>query len=162
MRSICVAAACAFALAAATKAADPAPVAAPSTPPAAKVLRYAMKVAETGFDPAQISDLYSATMCANMFEALYEYEFLARPNRLRPSTAAAMPEVADDYKTFTVHVRPGIYFSDDPAFKGKKGELVAADYVYSIKRHFDPRLKSPRLSGFENTKIVGMAELREA
>jgi len=162
MRSICVAAACALALAAAAPAASPAPPAdqPASAPP--KVLRYAMKVAETGFDPAQISDLYSSTMCANMFDALYEYEFLARPIRLRANTAAAMPEVSDDYKTFTVHVRPGIYFADDPAFNGRKRELVAADYVYSIKRHFDPRLKSPRLSGFENTKLVGMTELRDA
>ena len=49
----------------------------------AKVLRYAMRIAETGFDPAQISDLYSSTLAANMFDALYEYEFLARPVRLR-------------------------------------------------------------------------------
>ena len=66
MRSICVAAACSLALAAAAMAADPAP----APPPPAKVLRYAMKVAETGFDPAQISDLYSSTMCANMFLSL--------------------------------------------------------------------------------------------
>jgi ABC-type transport system substrate-binding protein len=162
MRSICVAAACGLALAAAAMAADPTPPAAPPAAPPTKVLRFAMKVAETGFDPAQISDLYSATMCANMFDALYEYEFLARPIRLRPNTAAGMAEVSDDFKTFTIHVRPGIYFNDDPAFKGSRRELVAADYVYSIKRHFDPRLKSPRLSGLENTKIVGMAELREA
>ena len=36
--------------------------AAAAAPAPPKVLRYAMKVAETGFDPAQISDLYSATM----------------------------------------------------------------------------------------------------
>ena len=29
--------------------------------PAPKVLRYAFPIAETGFDPAQISDLYSRT-----------------------------------------------------------------------------------------------------
>ncbi|HTJ07738.1 MAG TPA: hypothetical protein VL624_20510, partial [Caldimonas sp.] len=59
-----------------------------------KVLRYALRVAETGFDPAQISDLYSSTMAANMFDALYEVAFLARPVRLRPNTAAAMPEAS--------------------------------------------------------------------
>ena len=41
-------------------------------------------------------------------------------------------------------IKPGIYFADDPAFKGKRRELVAADYVYSIKRHYDPRWKSPQ------------------
>ena len=46
---------------------------------AEKVLRYAFLVAETGFDPAQISDLYSATLVSNMFDAPYATEFLARP-----------------------------------------------------------------------------------
>ena len=132
-----------------------------------KVFRYAMRIAETGFDPAQISDLYSSTLAANMFDALYATEFLARPVRLKPNTATAMPEVSADFTTFTVQVRPGIYFVDDPAFKGPEGrqirrELTAADYVYSIKRHFDPRWKSPRLSGLENNKILGLAELRDA
>jgi len=127
-----------------------------------KVLRYALRVAETGFDPAQISDLYSSTMTANMFDALYEYAFLARPVRLRPNTATAMPEASDDFKTFTIHIKPGIYFSDDPAFEGKKRELTAADYVYSIKRIFDPRWKSPTYQSLANNRIVGLDELRQA
>ena len=127
-----------------------------------KVLRYAIRAAETGFDPPQISDLYSRTLVANMFDALYAYEFLARPVRLRPNTAQALPEASDDFKTFTIRLRPGIWFSDDPAFKGAKRELVAADYVYSIKRHFDPRWKSPTYQTLENNKILGLDELRQA
>jgi ABC-type transport system substrate-binding protein len=127
-----------------------------------KVLRYAIRAAETGFDPAQISDLYSSTMTANMFDALYEYEFLARPVRLRPNTAAALPEASADFKTFTIRVKPGIYFADDPAFNGRKRELVAEDYVYSIKRFFDPRLKSPNYQSLENNRIIGMDALRQA
>jgi hypothetical protein len=37
------------------------------------------RIAETGFDPAQISDLYSRIVTAHMFEALYKYDYLARP-----------------------------------------------------------------------------------
>ena len=127
-----------------------------------KVLRYAIRAAETGFDPPQISDLYSRTLVANMFDALYAYEFLARPVRLRPNTAQALPEASDDFKTFTIRLRPGIWFSDDPAFKGAKRELVAADYVYSIKRHFDPRWKSNSYATLANNRILGLEELREA
>jgi len=127
-----------------------------------KVLHYAMRVAETGFDPAQISDLYSANLCANMFDAPYAYEFLARPVRIRPNTAAALPEASADFKTFTVRLRPGIYFNDDAAFGGKKRELVAADYVYSIKRHFDPKWRSPRYSDLANNRMLGLEELRDA
>ena len=127
-----------------------------------KVLRYAMRVAETGFDPAQVTDLYSNTLVANMFDAPYRLEFLARPVRIRPNTAVALPEISNDFKTFTVRIKPGIYFADDLAFKGKKRELVAEDYVYAIKRHFDPRWKSGKLSGLQNNKMLGLDELREA
>jgi ABC-type transport system substrate-binding protein len=126
-----------------------------------KVLRYAFRIAETGFDPAQISDLYSRTIAASLFDAPYRVEFLARPVRIRPNTAVALPEVSPDYKTFTVRIRPGIYFADDPVFKGKKRELTAEDYVYSIKRHYDPRWKSPSLYSLENSRILGLSELRE-
>ncbi|MBL0728999.1 ABC transporter substrate-binding protein [Piscinibacter sp. HJYY11] len=127
---------------------------------APKVLRYSFRVAETGFDPAQISDLYSRTIAANIFDAPLQYEFLARPFRYRPNTVASMPEVSADFKTFTFRLKPGIYFADDPAFKGKKRELVAADYVYAWKRHADPRWKSPNFYLLDNAKIVGLTELR--
>ena len=127
-----------------------------------KVLRYALRAAETGFDPAQISDLYSSTMAANMFDALYAYELLARPVRLRPNTAAALPEASADFKTFVIRVKPGIYFVDDPAFGDKRRELVAEDYVYSIKRLVDPRWKSPSYQSVANNQILGLEALREA
>jgi ABC-type transport system substrate-binding protein len=78
-----------------------------------------------------------------------------------PQTAAALPEISADFTTFTFRIRPGIHFDDHPAFKGKKRELTAHDYVYSIKRHYDPRWKSPSVYVLENAKIVGMSELRE-
>jgi ABC-type transport system substrate-binding protein len=136
-------------------AATPAPAA------ALKTLRYAFPIAETNFDPAQVTDLYSNTVIAGIFDAPLEYEFLAKPVRIRPATAAQMPEISSDFKTFTVRIQPGIYFADDPAFKGKRRELVAADYVYAIKRHYDPRWKSGKLYLLENAKILGLSELRK-
>jgi ABC-type transport system substrate-binding protein len=126
-----------------------------------KVLRYAFPIAETNFDPAQITDLYSRTVASAIFDAPLEFEFLASPTRMRPNTAAAMPEVSADFKTFTFRIRPGIHFADDPAFKGQKRELTAADYVYSLKRHYDPQWKSGNLYILENAKILGLSELRK-
>jgi ABC-type transport system substrate-binding protein len=133
---------------------------------APKVLHYSFRVAETGFDPAQISDLYSRTIAGNIFDAPLQYEFLARPFRYRANTLAELPTVSDDFTTFTFRVKPGIYFADDPAFKGPDGqqrrrELVAADYVYSWKRHYDPKSKSPNLYILANFKILGLSELRD-
>ena len=136
-----------------------------SAAPAQKVLRYAFPVAETNFDPAQISDLYSRTVAAGLFDAPLEFEYLARPARLRPNTAAAMPEVSADFRSFTFHLKPGTLFDDDAAFSGKfdgkKRELTAADYVYSLKRHYDPRWKSGNLYILENAGILGLSELRK-
>ncbi|HEY6511885.1 MAG TPA: ABC transporter substrate-binding protein [Burkholderiaceae bacterium] len=128
--------------------------------PGAKVLRYAFPAAESGFDPAQVTDLYSNTVLSHIFEAPLEYEYLAQPARARPNTAAAMPEVSADYRRFVFTIRAGIYFVDDPAFGGKRRELTAHDYVYTIKRHYDPRWKSGKLYVFETAQILDLSELR--
>ena len=129
--------------------------------PTEKVFRYAFPAAETGFDPAQLSDLYSRILTANMFDALYTYDYLARPLTIKPNLAAGMPEVSADFKTFTVKLKPGVYFSDDSAFKGGKRELLASDVVYTYKRIFDPKNKSPSVSGLREEKIIGMEALRD-
>ena len=129
---------------------------------APKVLRYAFRVAETGFDPAQVNDLYSSNINSNIFDAPLTYDFLARPARIVPNTAAALPEISDDFRTLTVRLRPGIYFQDHPAFNGRRRELVAQDYVFSIKRFYDPKHKSPRIYLLENAQLIGMNELRAA
>jgi ABC-type transport system substrate-binding protein len=147
-----------LALAAGTAAA-PVGASEPGQTAAPRVLRYAFPVAETGFDPAQVSDLYSATVIAHIFDSPLQYDFLARPARLQPATAAALPEVSADGMTIRVRIRPGIFFADDPAFGGKPRELTAADYVYSIKRHYDPRWRSPSLGTFEEY-LAGLPELR--
>ena len=120
------------------------------------------QIAETGFDPAQISDIYSRIVTAHIFDSLLTYDHLARPFKLKPLAAAAMPEVSDDFRTFTFRVRPGIYFADDPAFKGQRRELVAEDFVYAFKRIYDPKLKSPGMPTVENEGIVGLQELHDA
>jgi ABC-type transport system substrate-binding protein len=127
-----------------------------------KVLRLAFPVAETGFDPAKVSDLYSRTVTPHIFESLYQYDHLARPIKIKPLTAVGMPEVSDDFRTWTIRIRPGIYFQDDPAFKGQPRELVAADYVYTYKRPVDPANKSPIVAGVLDYGILGLKELRDA
>jgi ABC-type transport system substrate-binding protein len=126
-----------------------------------KTLRYAFEVSETGFDPAQINDLYSRIITGHLFDGLYDYDYLARPFKIVPNAADGMPEVSSDFRVWTVRIKPGTFFQDDPAFKGKPRELVAADYVYSLKRFFDPRWKSPTYATLAESRIVGMAALRD-
>jgi ABC-type transport system substrate-binding protein len=148
-------AACAFAVAASASAAQA------EAPGATKTLRYAFPIAETGFDPAKVNDLYSRIVTAHIFEAPYRYDYLARPFKVVPATAAAMPEVSDDFKTWTLRIRPGIYFADDPAFKGQRRELVAQDYVYAWKRYYDPAVNSPNYAGFNEEGVIGLEALHD-
>ena len=126
-----------------------------------KVLRYAFRVAETSFDPTQINDLYSRTVTAHIFEALYTYDHLARPAKFKPLTAEALPEHSEDWRTWTMRVKPGIHFADDPAFGGRRRELVAEDYVFAIKRFADPARKSPIWGYVDTYKLLGLGEARQ-
>jgi oligopeptide transport system substrate-binding protein len=125
---------------------------------AAKTLRVTFQAAETGFDPVKVSDYYSGTVIEAIFDPLLTYDYLARPAKLVPNVAEALPSISDDGKTYTLRVRPGIYFADDPAFKGSRREVTALDYAYSIKRFLDPANRSPYAFLFEG-KIVGLDEL---
>ena len=124
-------------------------------------MRYAFEVAETSLDPAKVNDLYSRILTPHIFEGLYHYDHLARPVRIKPLTADGMPQASADFRVWTVKVAPGTFFADDPAFKGKKRELIAQDYVYSFKRFADPANKSPTWSGLETERLVGLNELRQ-
>jgi ABC-type transport system substrate-binding protein len=129
--------------------------------PRVKTLRYAFPIAETGFDPVQISDLYSRYVTAHIFESPLTFDHLARPFKLKPMAAAEIPALTDNYTRCVVKIRPGIYFADDPAFKGQRRELTAADYVYSWKRFFDPRWKAPYVASWMLYRFVGLNEYRE-
>jgi ABC-type transport system substrate-binding protein len=124
----------------------------------AKVIRDVFPVAETGFDPAAVHDLYSGTIVQAIFETLYTYDYLAQPAKIVPLTAEALPTVTDDGRTWTIRLRKGIHFAADPAFKGTRRELVAADVLYSLKRLVDPKIRSPWAFLVEG-KFVGLDEL---
>ena len=123
-----------------------------------KTVRHAFLIAETNFDPVTVSDLYSNTINEAIFDSLLTYDFLARPVKLVPNTAVAMPEVTEQGKVYTFKIRPGILFNDDAAFAGKKRELTSHDYAYTLRRLFDPKNRSPWLWYVEG-KIVGSDEV---
>ena len=126
-------------------------------PDPGKVLRYAIEVAETSMDPQKVSDVYSSILNNAVFDTPLRYDMLARPPKLIPNTLVAMPEVSADFRTLILRVKPGIFFDNHEAFAGKKRELVAEDYVYTIKRLMDPKLSAPLLAEIEGY-VVGSDE----
>ena len=123
-----------------------------------KVVRTVFEASDDGFDMVRTQNYYSGWVADAIFETLLTYDYLARPAKLVPNTAEAMPTVSDGGKTYTFRIKPGIYFTPDPAFKGQRRELTAHDYIYAIKRLMDPANRSPS-AGFVEGKIVGLDAL---
>ena len=123
-----------------------------------KVVRTVFEAADDGFDMVRTQNYYSGWVADAIFETLLTYDYLARPSRLVPNTAEAMPTVSDGGKTYVFRLKKGIYFTPDPAFKGSQRELTAQDYAYSIKRLMDPANRSPS-AGFVEGKIAGLDAL---
>ncbi|MES2073735.1 MAG: ABC transporter substrate-binding protein [Pseudomonadota bacterium] len=123
-----------------------------------KVIRQAFEAADDGFDMARTQNHYSGWVSEGIFEALLSYDYLASPAKLIPKTVEAMPEISEGGKVFVFKIKPGIYFAPDDAFKGKKRELTAEDYIYTFKRVLDPVNRSPNAS-FIDGKIAGMGEV---
>lgn len=107
-----------------------------------KMLNIAIRSTIKGYDPIYANDLYSAGELARVYEGLLQYNYVKRPFTLVPNLAATMPTVSSDGLVYTFKIRKGVMFQDDPAFANGKGrELVAQDFVYSLKRLADPKLQ---------------------
>lgn len=99
-----------------------------------------------GLDPAYAEDLYSAVEVSQTYEGLFEYHYLKRPYVLVPQLAESMPERSNNGLVYTIRLKKGVVFQDDPCFKSTKGlgrELTSEDVLYSLKRLADPKLASP-------------------
>ena len=121
----------------------------------AKVLRIAFPIDVSGLDPAGTQETYATAVEGRIFDALYQWDYLASPHKFVASIATGMPEISADGRVWTIRIRHGIYFADDPAFGGRKRELTAADFVYAWKRIVDPRVRSPNSDLLEH-KIAGL------
>lgn len=123
-----------------------------------KVIRAAFVTADEGFDLARTTNANSIWVGEAVFEPLLTYDYVARPAKLVPLTAETMPVVSDGGTTYIFHLKKGIYFAPDAAFKGRRHELTAHDYIYTFKRLLDPAIRSPA-ANFLAGKIVGLDEL---
>jgi ABC-type transport system substrate-binding protein len=116
-----------------------------------------------GFDPVRAGDVSSSRAMGKVYEGLYQYVYHARPYRVEPLLAEGLPEVSKDGLTYTIRIRPGIRFQDDPCFvesNGQGRELTAEDFVYSIKRVADQKNASTGFWAFRD-RIEGLDDFRE-
>jgi len=127
-----------------------------------KVYRHSMDQAPTSLDPAQAANVYANFVALNAYDTLFSYKYLARPYVLKTNLAVGWPDISPDGLTYTIRIKPGVRFIDDPAFDDGRGrELIAQDFVYSIKRQFDPATR-PQGAWLWAGRIAGLDAWKEA
>lgn len=120
----------------------------------------------SSLDPAAASSVYASRAVALVYECLVEYDYAARPYRLVPGLASAMPEVSSNRLMYTFRLDPAARFAPDPCFGSgpdgrPRGRTVrAADVVFSLKRLADRKLASSGAWLVED-EIAGMRAFAE-
>jgi peptide/nickel transport system substrate-binding protein len=82
--------------------------------------------------PHSVQDVYSYRVASQIYEGLYKFD---------PVTLKAVPCLAEDTQIdstrtlYTIKIKKGVFFHDDPCFEGGKGrELKAQDVAYCFTR----------------------------
>lgn len=126
----------------------------------AKTINLALSSEVSTIDPANSYDGVSAQIVYQVFETLYEYDYLKRPYTLKPLLAADFPLISKDKTKYTFKIKQNVFYFDDPCFEGKPRSLKAQDFINQIKRLAFLPTKS---SGFwlVEGKIKGINKFRE-
>ncbi|MBR7145331.1 MAG: hypothetical protein IKD10_10355 [Lentisphaeria bacterium] len=97
-------------------------------------------------DPALADDLASRNMAGALFDTLLEYDYLARPYKLKPSMLKTMPEALNNNQSFLFTLRDDLYFAPDKCFGSNdlsERKVKSSDVVFSLLRIADGSLHSP-------------------
>ena len=103
----------------------------------------------SSMDPAQSATLSGSRAVQLVYEPLLEFDYRARPYRLVPGLAEALPEVQSNGLAYVIRLHSEARFQADPCFGADEAgrprgrAVVAEDVVYSLKRLGDRRVASP-------------------
>ena len=125
------------------------------------VLRYLMPTKMPTLDPGGTRDVYGAVVLGHICEALYTYDYLKRPYVAVAKLAEDLPAISDDLLTYTIKIKKGVQYQDDPCFEGGQGrELKAQDFVYALKRIANLRYPNQNWTNIKE-KFVGLDAFRD-
>lgn len=99
-------------------------------------------------DPANADAVPASRAVSLVYETLLEYDYAARPYRLIPGVATALPEVSSNGQVYVFHLDPAARFAPDPCFgvdaRGQPRDRAvrARDFVYALQRLTDRKVAS--------------------
>lgn len=126
-----------------------------------QVLNVYIRKPLKSINPSTASDFYERRTVRQIFETLYSYDYIKRPYQVVPLLADSYPEIDKTGLVYTIRLKKGVYFADDPCFvsnDGKGKELTAEDVEYSLKYFVSA---APFKSAYFVYYIKGLMELRE-
>lgn len=125
------------------------------------VFRYPLIAKVSCLDTSNTEDVYERLVASQICESLYTYHYLKRPFEIIPCLAESFPLISEDKLTYTIPIKQGVYFQDDPCFPEGKGRLLTADdFVFTYKRMANIRTISPNWGDLKE-RIVGLDDFRE-
>jgi oligopeptide transport system substrate-binding protein len=122
-------------------------------------LRLALSAEVSTIDPTLCYDTICAPVVSNIYESLFEYEYLKRPYTLRPLLAVEMPRIENGGLKYTFKLRSSIPYHPHPSLPAGR-TVQAQDFVTAIKRAAFQPARSQGWWLFEN-KIEGLDEWRK-
>ncbi len=117
-------------------------------------------------DPVEAASVYAGRAVGLVYETLVEYDYAARPYRLTPGLAEALPVTETDGRVYTFRMVTNAWFVADPCFGTApdgtplRRRVTAEDVVFSLKRLADAKLASPG-AWLVKDQIAGMRTFAE-
>ena len=84
-----------------------------------------------------------AHLTAHIFDSLLTYDYLARPFKLKPLAAEAMPEVSEDFRTFTFQHPPGHLLRRRSGVQGQAARARRRGLRLRVQAHLRPEAQEP-------------------
>lgn len=119
----------------------------------------------SSMDPIKAESAGANRVVALVYETLVEYDYFARPYKLKPYLLETIPEVDESGKIYRCTLRddcffgPSKYLGDGSVAVSRP--VTSHDVVYSLKRLADAKLSSPGYWTIQG-KIVGIDEFHKA
>ncbi len=123
------------------------------------VLHLSIPSEITTIDPTLCFDTICTQVVYQVYESLYEYDYLKRPYVLKPLLAEAFPDYSADKKTILIRIKKNISYHRHSKIKSPR-IVKAEDFITAFKRlAFKP--SQSRGWWLFDQKIIGLNEWRE-